>query len=42
MKNRTYNFLATAEALQAKKEVETNNITKVGALEDLDKWMNDL
>ena len=42
MKNRTCNFLATAEALQAKKEVETNNITKVGALEDLDKWMNDL
>lgn len=42
MKNRTYNFLATAEALQAKKEVETNNITKVGSLEELDKWMNDL
>lgn len=36
------NFLDTAEALQAKKEAETNNITKVGSLDDLDKWMDNL
>lgn len=36
------NFLDTKEALQAKKEVETNTITKIGSLDDLDKWMDNL
>lgn len=35
-------FLDTPEALQAKKDVENNNITKIGSLDDLDNWMDKL
>lgn len=35
-------FLDTPEALQAKKDVENNNITKIGSLNDLDNWMDKL
>ncbi|MGM9894774.1 MAG: hypothetical protein ACI31X_02000 [Lactobacillus amylovorus] len=42
MKSKTYNFLDTAEALQAKKEVEANKAIKVGSLKDLDEWMDNL
>ena len=42
MDSKTYNFLDTTEALQAKKEAEANNVIKVGSLEDLDEWMANL
>lgn len=42
MKSKTYNFLDTAEALQAKKEAEDNNVIKVGSLKDLNEWMDNL
>lgn len=35
-------FLDTAEAQQAKKDVENNNISKIGSLNDLDSWMDKL
>ena len=36
------NFLDTPEALQGKSEVENGNIEKIGSLDDLDKWMDNL
>lgn len=36
------NFLDSPEALKAKKEVENKNIEKIGSLDDLDKWMDNL
>ena len=42
MDSKTYNFLDTTEALQETKEVEDNDVIKVGSLEDLDEWMDNL
>lgn len=36
------NFLDTPEALQGKSEVENGNVEKIGSLDDLDKWMDNL
>lgn len=36
------NFYSTPEALQAKKEVETGEVKKIGTSTDFRKWMNAL
>lgn len=36
------NFLDSPEALQAKKDVESNNVVRIGSLDDLDNWMDKL
>ncbi|MDF7638253.1 RelB [Lactobacillus sp. ESL0791] len=36
------NFLGTPEALQAKKEVETGQVTTVDSLKDFNKWADGL
>lgn len=38
----TKDLLNTTENLQAKKEVETNHVSKIGSLDDLDKWTDSL
>lgn len=35
-------FLESHEALQAKKDVETDQVFRIGNLDDLNKWMDNL
>lgn len=36
------NFLDTGEAQEAKKEVETGKAEKIGSLDEMDRWMDNL
>lgn len=39
---RVMSFLDTPEALQAKKDVESGKVGKIGTVEDLDEWIDKL